>query len=85
MKAADAGFDEYSLFHAWHTEDKGSRFADPTLEENGELLRELKGEYGPDHWVHFVNDFITRKKGATPSSIRPDTGQFRLVPKSPHL
>ena len=62
MKAADAGFDEYSLFHAWHTEDKGSRFADPTLEENGELLRELKGEYGPDHWVHFVNDFITRKK-----------------------
>jgi len=62
MKVAEAGFDEYSLFHSWHTEDKGRRFKNPTMYENGRLLKELKGEYGPDHWVEFINDFIKRKK-----------------------
>ena len=62
MKVSDAGFDEYSLYHAWHTEDKGSRFANPTVYENGKLLRELKGNYGPDHWVEFINNFMERKK-----------------------
>lgn len=62
MKVSDAGFDEYSLFHAWHTEDKGQRFADPTFYENGKLTKELKGKYGPDHWVDFINDFVRRKK-----------------------
>lgn len=62
MKASAAGFDEYSLFHAWHSEDKGSRFANPTFYENGKLIKELKGKYGPDHWVEFINDFIERKK-----------------------
>ncbi len=62
MKVNDAGFDEYSLFHAWHTEDKGSRFADPTTYQNGTLIKALQGKYGPDHWVGFINDFITRKK-----------------------
>ncbi|MGB0581746.1 MAG: beta-propeller fold lactonase family protein [Limisphaerales bacterium] len=62
MKVTEAGFDEYSLFHSWHTEDKGKRFANPTMYENGKLLKELNGEYGPDHWVEFINDFIKRKK-----------------------
>ena len=62
MKVTDAGFDEYSLFHSWHTEDKGLRFARPTTFENGKLLKNLKGKYGPDHWVDFINDFIRRKK-----------------------
>ena len=62
MKVADAGFHEYSLFHSWHTEDKGSRYANPTMDQNGKLLCELKGEYGPDRWVEFVNDFISREK-----------------------
>ena len=64
MKVTDAGFDEYSLFHSWHTEDKGLRFARPTTFENGKLLKELKGKYGPDHWVDFINDFIRRKRTA---------------------
>ena len=63
MEVGDAGFDEYSLFHSWHTEDKGSRFADPTIYQNGRLLEELEGEYGPDHWVEFINDFIRRQHG----------------------
>lgn len=62
MKVTEAGFDEYSLFHSWHTEDKGSRFLDPTIYENGKLLTELKGRYGPNHWVDFINSFIARKK-----------------------
>ena len=62
MKVTDAGFDEYSLFHSWHTEDKGLRFARPTTFENGKLLKDQKGKYGPDHWVDFINDFIRRKK-----------------------
>ncbi len=62
MKVTEAGFDEYSLFHSWHTEDKGTRFRDPTIFENGKLLNDLKGKYGPDHWVDFINDFIKRKK-----------------------
>ena len=62
MKVADAGFDEYSLFHSWHTEDKGARYANPTMDQNGQLLTELDGKYGPDHWVDFINDFIRRKK-----------------------
>ena len=62
MKVTEAGFDDYSLFHSWHTEDKGKRFKNPTMYENGRLLKELKGEYGPDHWVNFINDFISRKK-----------------------
>ena len=62
MKVTEAGFDEYSLFHSWHTEEKGLRFARPTTFENGKLLKELKGRYGPDHWVDFINDFIKRRK-----------------------
>lgn len=62
MKVTEAGFDEYSLFHSWHTEDKGSRYANPTFFENGKLKKEVKGKYGPDHWVEFINDFIDRKK-----------------------
>ena len=62
MKVTEAGFDEYSLFHSWHTEDKGLRFARPTTFENGKLVKELKGKNGPDHWVDFINDFIKRRK-----------------------
>ena len=65
MQVTEAGFDEYSLFHSWHTEDKGGRFKNPTMFENGKLLRELKGEYGPDHWVDFISDFIKRKRDDT--------------------
>lgn len=62
MKVSDAGFDEYSLFHSWHSEDKGTRFANPTFDENGKIVKDLVGKYGPDHWVEFINDFIKRMK-----------------------
>jgi arylsulfatase A-like enzyme len=58
----DAGFDEYSLWHVGHTEDKGSRYADPVIEQNGKRLLGTKGKYGPDIWTDFINDFITRNQ-----------------------
>lgn len=62
MQVEDAGFEEYSLYHSWHTEDKGSRYADPTLFQNGTLLKDLKGKYGPDLNLEFVLDFMRRHR-----------------------
>lgn len=61
MQVDKAGFDQYSLFHSWHTEDKGSRFKDPTFYQNGRLVKEVRGQYGPDHWVDFINGFIDQQ------------------------
>jgi len=62
MHPKDAGFDEYFLWHALHTEDKGSRYADPVILDNGELL-EAKGDYGPDLYTARIIDFIERNAG----------------------
>ena len=62
MKVADAGFEEYCLFHSWHTEDKGSRYANPTFYRNGELVKEVQGQYGPDISVEFILDFMKRRR-----------------------
>lgn len=53
-----AGFDAWSLHHARHTEDKGSRYANPTFERNGELHRDVMGAYGEDLSVDFLLDFM---------------------------
>jgi len=58
MKVEDAGFDQYSLWHTGHTEDKGSRYADPVINQNGEFLKMTAGKYGPDLWVDFINNYI---------------------------
>ena len=62
MKVTDAGFEEHCLFHSWHTEDKGSRYANPTYYRNGKLIKEEKGRYGPDVSVDFILDFLERHK-----------------------
>ncbi len=61
MHPKDAGFDHYSLFHSLHTEDKGSRYANPTWLEDGELKTD-RGGYGPDRWVNYINDFMERER-----------------------
>lgn len=58
----DSGFDEYSLFHAEETEDKGSRYANPTFLRNGELHKEVEGAYGEDLNVDFILDFLRRHR-----------------------
>jgi arylsulfatase A-like enzyme len=60
----DAGFDEYSLFHVHETEDKGSRYGDPTYDRNGVLHKVVKGKYGEDISVDFILEFMRRNKNA---------------------
>lgn len=62
MKIEDAGYDEYCVWHAFHTEDKGSRYADPTIYENGTLHQEMKGKYGPDVFCNYINGFMERHR-----------------------
>ena len=57
----DAGFDEYSLFHSEHTEDKGSRYANPTYLRNGKLHTD-EGKYGEDVAVDYIVDFMKRNR-----------------------
>lgn len=62
MQVKNAGFEEYSLFHSWHTEDKGFRYGNPTIYQNGELLENLKGQYGPDINLQFILDFMEKHR-----------------------
>jgi len=57
----DAGFHEYSLYHAEETEDKGSRYANPTYLRNGKLVT-AEGKYGEDITVDFIADFMKRHR-----------------------
>jgi arylsulfatase A-like enzyme len=65
MHPKDAGFDEYALFHALDTEDKGSRYTHPTMLEGkaGEqgTLKTYHGSYGADIWVSKILDFVDRR------------------------
>ena len=61
MLPKDSGFDDYCLWHAGHTEDKGSRYADPVVMQNGEL-KTIKGKYGEDVFVSFLSEFMKREK-----------------------
>jgi len=62
MHPKDAGFDGYSLFHSLHTEDKGSRYANPTYLQDGKLIKEVEGKYGEDLWVDYIVDFWEANK-----------------------
>ena len=62
MKVTQAGFDEHCLFHSWHTEKKGSRYAGPTYFKNGKLVTEGKNKYGPNVSVDFILDFMNNNR-----------------------
>ena len=68
MHPSEAGFEGYSLFHAGHTEDKGSRYGDPTFLRDGTLFKEVKGTYGEDLSVEYIFDFM-EKHGDEPFFI----------------
>nr|NQU88916.1 sulfatase-like hydrolase/transferase [Bacteroidota bacterium] len=61
-----AGFDEYCLWQIYtRVAGKyvlGPRYADPKVYINGKVLENTKGEYGPDIFVDFINDFILENK-----------------------
>ncbi len=59
----DAGFDEYCLWHMMDVEqDKGPRYRDPKIIENGTWRTDTEGKYGPDVVSNYILDFIERKK-----------------------
>ena len=62
MHPKDAGFHEYCLWHTGHTESKGSRYANPVIDQNGRNLDNMDGEYGPDIWTDYIADFMTRNR-----------------------
>lgn len=62
MHPKDSGFEEYCVWHALHTEDKGSRYADPTVLQNGELRKDIKGAYGEDIFCDFIGNFMQRNR-----------------------
>ncbi len=62
MRPEDAGFDDWFVWHARHTEEKGSRYADPTIIDNGQLVENAKGKYGPDLYEEHINGFMERHK-----------------------
>jgi arylsulfatase A len=62
MLPEQGGFDEYCLWHAFHTEEKGSRYGDPTVLVNGKLERNLKDRYGDDLFSDFLSRFMENNK-----------------------
>ena len=60
MRAEQSGFHEYCLWHTGHTEDKGSRYARPTIEANGKMMGGLEERYGEDVFCDFTMDFVSR-------------------------
>jgi len=58
-----AGFDEYLLWNIMDTSSTyNERYKDPMLLENGVRKKYSKGEYGPDLFVNYIKDFMSRKK-----------------------
>ncbi len=54
------GFDEYCLWQLTQGRNKGERFADPLIEQNGKILDTDIDDYGPDIFTSYLLDFIGR-------------------------
>lgn len=86
QRIEDAGFDEYSLWHAHHTEDKGSRYGDPTYYENGRLYANQKDKYGDDVFADFLLRFMEKNRDEPWFAYFPMAlthAPFTPTPKSP--
>ena len=62
QRIEDAGFDEFCVWHAHHTEDKGSRYKNPIVFQNSEYRDDTEGKYGEDVFCDYIIDYIGRKK-----------------------
>jgi len=81
----DAGFHEYCLWHPLHTEDKGSRYGDPSWLENGKLFKNEKGKYGEDVSADYLMRFIERSQKQPFFAYYPMAlthGPFNPTPRS---
>ena len=53
----EAGFDEFAL---WQYTTRGRRFKSPTIHYSDQEPQEYPGEYGPDLFARYAEDFIDR-------------------------
>lgn len=86
QRVEDAGFEEYFLWHAEHTEDKGDRYPDPVINDNGTYLSDTEGKYGPDLYTDYITDFIERHQDEPFFVYYPMAlthGPFQPTPDSP--
>jgi len=86
QRPEESGFHEYCLWHTEHTEDKGSRYADPVIQQNGAYLQDTEGQYGPDIYTAYINDFIERHQDEPFFVYYPMAlthGPFQPTPHSP--
>ncbi|MCZ6674338.1 MAG: sulfatase-like hydrolase/transferase [Verrucomicrobia bacterium] len=86
QRVEDAGFDEFFLWHAEHTEDKGDRYPDPVINDNCTYLPDTEGKYGPDLYVDYINGFMERNKDEPFFIYYPMAlthGPFQPTPDSP--
>jgi arylsulfatase A len=58
----DFGFEEYCLWQLTQARKQGERYAEPLVEQNGELVQGSADDYGPDLFSNFILDFIERKQ-----------------------
>jgi len=61
-RPSEYGFDEFCLWQVHMGKEKGERYADPLIVENGKLLPRDPDTYGPDVFADYACDFIERKK-----------------------
>ena len=90
QKIEDAGFDEYCVWHAHQTEDKGSRYKDPIIYQNGSYLTKTKDKYGDDIFCDYIIDFIEKNQDDPffvyfpmalthdPKEPTPDSEEYKL-------
>src|SRR5690606_17862448 len=51
----DAGFDQYCL---WQIHEVGSRYKNPKIHTKAQGLQTYEGEYGPDLFVEYIEEFM---------------------------
>jgi len=76
------------VWHAHHTEQKGSRYKDPIIYEKGEYLKDTAGKYGDDIFADRILDFVERNKDEGFFVYFPMAlthGPFEPTPDSPEF
>jgi arylsulfatase A-like enzyme len=85
MLPEQGGFEDYLLWHDRYTESKGSRFADPVVNQNGKLRTDTKGKYGPDLFAEHIENFLERDRERPFFAYYPMVlthGPFNPTPRS---
>jgi arylsulfatase A-like enzyme len=54
MLPEQSGFHEWLRWHDRDTETKGSRYANPVINENGSMRADTRGKYGEDEFADFL-------------------------------